>query len=375
MPLYCSGVAGNESGVGTNALFNAPSALALSTDRSHILLVDAGNLAIRKITVSSRNVATLATFGAGACPSGISSTSSRIYVSDECLHTVSSFPAAGSPASQSYPILTGSSGTPGFLDGASSALLNSPRGIISDPLGVSLYVADAGNRRIRKVIIASGETTTLAGSGELGNADGQASAASFSHPVALALSGSGRSLYVADNDAVRSVVLTIEGGMLGMVSTIASSSSLSPSLTSIAVPFSGGALAASGSNNVILRSSLVVSVDSELGVEVTTASSMAVIAGSADSSGYSNGGPSETRFGQPLMITYSTDYDTSLAVSDSSNNAVSTSLSPLPPSLYPRLSSLLSHLSSFPLPPPCPLPSSAVNSHPLPLLFPMSPLP
>ncbi|MEQ1527043.1 MAG: hypothetical protein ABL911_09895 [Gallionella sp.] len=53
----------------------------------------------------------------------------------------------------------------GYLDSVvgTNALFSSPEGITSD--GTNLYVADADNYRIRKVVIATGEVSTFAGAG------------------------------------------------------------------------------------------------------------------------------------------------------------------------------------------------------------------
>lgn len=73
----------------------------------------------------------------------------------------------------------------------------SPRGITND--GVNLYVVDTSNSAIRKVVIATGEVTTLAGSTErdTGSADGVGTAARFKYPEAITTDG--RYLYVDDD--------------------------------------------------------------------------------------------------------------------------------------------------------------------------------
>jgi DNA-binding beta-propeller fold protein YncE len=61
----------------------------------------------------------------------------------------------------------------------------------------SVYVADTGNNRIRK-LTSDGLVTTLAG-GPSGAADGTGLGASFNAPIGLALDASGN-LYVADSN-------------------------------------------------------------------------------------------------------------------------------------------------------------------------------
>lgn len=91
-------------------------------------------------------------------------------------------------------------GAGGKADGAvAEARFSFPSGVAVDPEGV-IYVADTGNHRICR--IRDGQVTTLAG-GEAGKADGPVAAARFNAPAALALDQSG--LWIADlgNRAVR----------------------------------------------------------------------------------------------------------------------------------------------------------------------------
>jgi sugar lactone lactonase YvrE len=106
----------------------------------------------------------------------------------------------------------------GFADGPGGlARFRNPRGLAldaGDPLHPRLFVADTGNARIRQVTLGVGgqaaEVTTVAG-GELpGNTDGDGPAALFRDPRGLALDGQGH-LYVADagNQRVRQIDLTV----------------------------------------------------------------------------------------------------------------------------------------------------------------------
>ncbi len=94
---------------------------------------------------------------------------------------------------------------PGFNDGSlTSALFFQPTDLTFDGAG-NLYVADAGNRSIRK-ITPDGAVRTLAGGGTGGFADGNGRLASFSDIKSITIDQSGN-LYVADfsNHRIRKI--------------------------------------------------------------------------------------------------------------------------------------------------------------------------
>lgn len=122
-------------------------------------------------------------------------------------------------------------GTTGFSgDGglAVDAALSQPMSIEVGGDG-SLYIADAGNHRVRKVDLHSGIITTIAGTGATGNTGdgGQATAAEFNNPTGLALDPTG-SLYIADYwygmvrrvNLSTGVISTVHGGIGGVWSSI-----------------------------------------------------------------------------------------------------------------------------------------------------------
>jgi hypothetical protein len=98
----------------------------------------------------------------------------------------------------------------GSSDGTDAAArFFNPQGITSDAAG-NLYVADSGNDTIRKVVIATGAVSTLAGTaGMPGSSDGTGAAARFSYPIRVTNDGAGN-LYIADtfNSTIRKVVIT-----------------------------------------------------------------------------------------------------------------------------------------------------------------------
>jgi DNA-binding beta-propeller fold protein YncE len=95
-------------------------------------------------------------------------------------------------------LLAGYPGHLGSTDGTGTgALFNQPVGLAIDDSGTYLYVADLQNSTIRRVEIATGMVTTIAGkAGYNHSADGVGTAASFNRPWAITLRGT--SLYIAD---------------------------------------------------------------------------------------------------------------------------------------------------------------------------------
>ncbi|GHV80811.1 hypothetical protein AGMMS49944_26020 [Spirochaetia bacterium] len=219
-----SGTAGSADGMGTAAQFNYP--YDITTDGSgNLYVADNGNHRIRKIVIASGAVTTLAgstqgyADGTGTAaqfnaPDGITTDGSRyLYVADSGNHRIRKIVIA----SGAVTTLAGS-GTQGYADGTGTAArFWSPTGITTDG-SENLYVADYGNHRIRKIVIASGAVTTLAGS-IYGYADGMGTAAWFRNPDGITTDGGGN-LYVADsvNNRIRKIVISS-----GVVTTFAGS--------------------------------------------------------------------------------------------------------------------------------------------------------
>jgi DNA-binding beta-propeller fold protein YncE len=82
-----------------------------------------------------------------------------------------------------------------------------PYGITGD--GTNLYVTEIFNNTIRKIVIASGVVTTLAGAAGIeGSADGTGAEARFFWPYGI--TSDGTNLYVVDtsNHTIRKIVIT-----------------------------------------------------------------------------------------------------------------------------------------------------------------------
>ena len=225
-----------SNGNGSESSFASPFGIALNTAGNEIYVADSDKMInrIRKITTNSTlsikkygnstystvnfgnmtsNVTTFAggdtdtTFSDGfgsnssfSRPGGIAiDNSNTLFVADTGNHRIRKITSDGTVTT-----LAGN-GTASFADGnGSSACFFSPKGVCVDQNGV-VYVADTGNHRIRK-ITSDGTVTTLAGNGTASFANGNATAtAMFKAPSAVAVSNG--SVYVADtgNNIIRKI--------------------------------------------------------------------------------------------------------------------------------------------------------------------------
>ena len=92
------------------------------------------------------------------------------------------------------------SGSSGSADGVGGAAeFHNPFSFTISPDGRAGFVGDLLNHKVRRVEVATGAVTTLAG-GARGNADGVGSRARFALPIGVAISPDGSTLFVADHD-------------------------------------------------------------------------------------------------------------------------------------------------------------------------------
>jgi sugar lactone lactonase YvrE len=204
---------GSADGTGAGASFSFPE--GITTDGTNLYVADSNNNEIRRIVIATGVVTTLAGSttsghadgtGAGASfsfPEGITTDGTNLYVVDGDNNEIRKVVIA----TGAVTTLAGS-WTSGFgnADGTGAAASFSfPQGITTD--GTNLYVADFQNNEIRKIVIATAVVTTLAGSGASGHADGTGTAATFNLPHGIATDGT--NLYVADcyNNEIRKIVI------------------------------------------------------------------------------------------------------------------------------------------------------------------------
>lgn len=204
---------GFTDGIGTAAKFDLPK--GATTDGTNLYIADSNNCIIRKVVIATSAVTTLAgtgktcgtADGTGAAArfgnvAGITTDGTNLFVADRSSHTIRKIVIATGVTTT----LAGTAVIAGSANGTgTAATFNLPTGITTD--GTNLYVSEQGTHTIRKIVIATGVTTTLAGqSGTWGSADGTGTAAVFNKPSDMTMVGG--DIYVADsfNHAIRKVV-------------------------------------------------------------------------------------------------------------------------------------------------------------------------
>jgi sugar lactone lactonase YvrE len=220
-----SGSSTNSDATGTNAGINGPYGSAFDT-AGNMYVCDSSNK-IRKITPAGV-VTTFAGSGSAASTDGTGTnaafnqpigiaidTAGNLYVTD----------AASSSAKIRMITPAGvvttlaGSGSSTYADGTgTNASFNYPAGIVTDNAG-NLYIADRSNNRIRKLVIATGVVTTLAGTGGGSSADGTGTNAGINYPYGLGFDITTNTLVVAEQggNKIRRVTLA------GVATTVAGS--------------------------------------------------------------------------------------------------------------------------------------------------------
>ncbi|EOD40581.1 hypothetical protein EMIHUDRAFT_222699 [Emiliania huxleyi CCMP1516] len=186
--------------------------IALSPDGSALFLADNGNHKILRVEVATGAVTMLAGSGEHGDADGvgdaaqfnapygvtISPDGGALFVPDGSVLFVADF---GGYTIRRVEVATGvvttvaGSGAEGSADGVGGAAqFNSPIGIDVSPDGSALFVAEFWNHKIRHVEVARGAVTTLAGSSTAGSADGVGGEAQLDNPVSVALSPDGSTL-------------------------------------------------------------------------------------------------------------------------------------------------------------------------------------
>ncbi len=217
-------------------------------------------------------------------------------------------------AAQQYAWRTLAGESPGGADGiGTQAQFYYPWGITSDS-GGNVYLADASNHTVRKVL-TDGTVTTIAGkAGVLGAENGIGDNARFNSPAGVAVDSSGN-IFVSDfaNNSIRKITPT------GEVSTLAGSLGPAGGSTDgigslarfrqprgIAIDANGIIYVADGANHTIRK--------------IHPNGTVSTLAGLAQTSGSSDGLGNQARFNIPSSICVSSSGD--LFVTENNNHTI-----------------------------------------------------
>jgi sugar lactone lactonase YvrE len=191
-----------------------------SDTSGNIYFVDSYNSCVRKVTVATGIITTIAGNGSYGYsgnggpataaefeyPCGVAlDTAENVYIADEYNHVIRKVTVA----TGIITAIAGNSIQGYFGDGgqATAAEFDYPDGLGLDASG-NIYIADYFNHRIRKVTVATGIITTFAGNGTANYSGdgGPATAAEINYPTGVSLDASGNA-YISDyqNNRVREV--------------------------------------------------------------------------------------------------------------------------------------------------------------------------
>ncbi|MDB6057601.1 MAG: repeat containing protein [Verrucomicrobiales bacterium] len=194
-----------RNGTGTNAHFWSPMGLAIDP-ANNIYVADQNNHCIRMITPNGTVTTAAGTpSSAGStdgaplgskfnAPAGIAVRFNFMFIADTGNHTIRVMAADGSSALR---IVAGVAGVPGSSDGfGSAAHFRSPYALAIDQ-NTNVFVADYGNKLIRKITPAAVVTTIAGSAGVSGALDGPTNNALFNFPTGIAVNNSG-TLFIAE---------------------------------------------------------------------------------------------------------------------------------------------------------------------------------
>lgn len=174
---------------------NLPSGIAIDSSNCTISGTPTASQASTSYTITASN-------SAGSISSKISATVVAVSLMGGTMQ--------GNPLSltPTVSIFAGTAGSNGSTDGTgTTARFKVPEKVTTDKS--NLYVADLLNHTIRKIVIATGVVTTLAGTaGTTGSADATGTAATFNAPWGITTDGTNLYVTERDNHTVRKIVIS-----------------------------------------------------------------------------------------------------------------------------------------------------------------------
>lgn len=278
-------------------------------------LTDAGNYTVTITnpvsTVTSDPVAlTVAAAVSFTSPVGIVvDTAGTAYVSDSDDQTIWKV----SPTNLKT-LLAGSPGLKGSSDGQGSlARFNTPGSLALDASG-NLLVADTGNHTIRRIVLADGTVSTLAGTaGQPGTADGVGALARFNAPNGLAVTGTG-AIYVADSQNHTIRLLATDGTVTTFAGTAGHPGQLDGDKAAALFNQPNGlALAPNGTLYVADYGNSCIRA-------IASSGAVSLLAGQYATHGFTNGTGSGATFYLPVGLTLDTAGN--LYVAEAGNHAI-----------------------------------------------------
>lgn len=265
--------AGPTDATGTNAQFNYPSGVAVSSGDTYVYVADHGNSLLRRVDISSQVVVTVA----------------------------------------------GSS--PGFTDAiGTNAQFQNPVHIAMHPGFGYMLMADRDNRRIRKILTSNYDVTTIAGDGTQAINDAVGTNAHFDAPSGIAITPNGVYALVSEVNACVIRRITLADNTVTTIAGQASSCAYANGAGTNA-QFSGpeGITAMLDSTNFLLAdiyNHVIRVVDTSGNVATYCGPSAPTV-----SSGSNNDVCASATFFQPFSVTLSPD-GSSVAVADKFNYRV-----------------------------------------------------
>lgn len=216
------GVPGNsgDGGAATNAAVSSPRGVAADAS-GNVYVGDQGNQLVRRVDLSANTITSPVSSGlAFAGGVGVDG-SGNLYIADSGHQVILRMDTKSGGVSTVAG--NGTAGYAGDNGPALSASLNLPQGVAVDSSG-NLFIADTSNNVIRRVDAVSRIITTVAGNGTAGfiGDGGPATSASLSVPERVAVDTSGN-LFIADlaNNRVRRVDVAT-----GVITTVAGNGTL-----------------------------------------------------------------------------------------------------------------------------------------------------
>ncbi|HZX48523.1 MAG TPA: hypothetical protein VFF47_04815 [Nitrospirota bacterium] len=317
-PTGTSAFGDSTDGTGKTTSFNAPS--GINTDGVYLYVMDSGTNRVRRVQMDTGETKSFSFSRHKGIslnsPAGGDLTGGILYIADNGNHIVRKLEIA-TLNNAPLILIAGNLGISGYGYSAGySASFYNPVGITADGMG-NLYVADTGNHTIRKVVISTGEVTTVAGiPARPGFMNSEFGYPMFFYPRGICIIGN--HLYVADSGSHLVRRVNLSTGWVGLVA------GLSDYVTNVGSPgtsdSTGAAAGFSDPRGIATDGKYLYVTDSgnhTIRRILAATGQVRTIAGMPSEAGYRDDISFNARFNYPRGITVDGDY---LYVADTGNN-------------------------------------------------------